>query len=125
MSTSTASPRIVLELDEAEVVLAVARDDDGTSIGFASAGPARDGCTTEGAWELYSLFVVAGSQGRGLGGRLLDATLGDRPVRVWVGRVNRPARAFYTRHGFVADGATQSHETTGEEELRMVRGGQW
>ncbi|MGP4115505.1 GNAT family N-acetyltransferase [Streptomyces sp. 4N509B] len=61
--------------------------------------------------EVYALYVLPGFLGRGVGrslmGRALDAlAAAGRPrARLWVLRDNAPARRFYERAGFRADGA--------------------
>ncbi len=58
--------------------------------------------------ELTMLYVLAEHHGSGAGQGLLDAVLGDRPASLWVADDNPRARAFYTRNGFVADGASSA-----------------
>jgi RimJ/RimL family protein N-acetyltransferase len=54
----------------------------------------------------------------------VDRVLGDRPAFLWVFEDNPPARAFYTKLGFAADGARQFDDFGGRRlaEIRMVRG---
>ena len=99
--------------------LAVA-ERDGELIGVAMSGPARDHGAT---WsrQLYVLYVVAAEHGTGAGPALLDAVVdADEPVALWVADPNPRAQAFYRKHGFVADGASQLDD--GVREIRMVRG---
>lgn len=49
----------------------------------------------------------ASAYGSGLGLRLLDAAIGDRPASLWVLERNPRARAFYERNGFAPDGTTE------------------
>ncbi|WP_435770307.1 N-acetyltransferase family protein [Nocardioides sp. SYSU DS0651] len=96
---------------------AAAVDADGL-VGFASAGPARDGDVDVDV-ELWALYVRARRWGTGVGRALLVDALADRPAYLWVLRGNDRAIAFYGRHGFVADGATRADEHG--TELRMSR----
>lgn len=93
---------------------------DGELIGVAMSGPPLDRGAT---WsrQLYVLYVVAAEHGTGAGLALLDAVVdADEPVALWVADPNPRAQAFYRKHGFVADGASQVDD--GVREIRMVRG---
>jgi len=75
-------------------------------VGFASGGRERAGETGyEG--ELYAIYVLRESQGRGHGRRLVEAVVGGlcelhlRDMIVWVLRDNSGARGFYERLGGV------------------------
>jgi ribosomal protein S18 acetylase RimI-like enzyme len=98
----------------------VALDGDGTTIGLASAGAARDEDAPT-PWELYSINVVAQVQGSGVADDLVRVVAGDNDTVVWVLSQNSRAQAFYRRHGFTVEGATRVHEASGAGELRMVR----
>lgn len=98
----------------------VARDATGRILGFASAGPSRDDdAPTE--WELYAINLLLVAHGTGLADELIKRVLGDRPATLWVAEGNLRACAFYTRHGFVVEGARSLHEGTGTPDLRMIR----
>lgn len=72
--------------------------------------------------QLMALYVLASQYGTGAGQGLLEALLAERPAQLWVARDNPRARAFYTRNGFVADGATHVDVDLGDlAEIRMVR----
>jgi len=71
--------------------------------------------------QLMSLYLRSAYQGTGLAGRLLAAAIGSKPAFLWVFADNRRARRFYTRHGFVPDGAEMTDPDTGLLEVRMVR----
>jgi GNAT superfamily N-acetyltransferase len=63
-----------------------------------------------GGGEVEHLYVAPGSQGHGLGARLLAlATAEGTPLELWVFQRNARARAFYERHGWrlveLTDGA--------------------
>ena len=70
--------------------------------GACSFGPGRDPGREE--WgEIYSIYLLPGQTGRGLGGRLLRAALSEmagRPIFLWVMEENARACRFYRRFGF-------------------------
>jgi 2-(1,2-epoxy-1,2-dihydrophenyl)acetyl-CoA isomerase len=59
--------------------------------------------------------------GTGLADRLITTVLGDTAALLWVFEDNPRARAFYTRHGFVADGSRQIEPFCLIPEIRMQR----
>ena len=71
--------------------------------------------------ELKSLYVHVDHRGTGVAASLLDVTIGTRSAFLWVFDGNARARAFYLRHGFVADGAAKIDPDTGVAEIRMRR----
>jgi ribosomal protein S18 acetylase RimI-like enzyme len=84
-------------------------------IGFATFGPYRlngdpDGEVDPSAGEVLAIYVDPDHHGRGAGRALMDAAVaalrdtGVGEVRLWVLEANTPARRFYERYGFVADG---------------------
>jgi ribosomal protein S18 acetylase RimI-like enzyme len=82
-------------------------------------GPPLDAAATW-ARQLYVLYVLAADHGSGAGPALLDAVVGpEESAALWVADPNPRAQAFYRKHGFVADGATQLDD--GVREIRMVR----
>ena len=94
---------------------------DSKLIGIAMSGPAPDDGL---AWvrQLYVLYVVAADHGTGAGPALLNAVLDpEESVALWVADPNPRAQAFYRKHGFIADGASQVE--SGVREIRMVRVG--
>lgn len=91
---------------------------DGTLVGFATVGPARDAGVAVPE-EVWALYVRAAWWGKGLGHRLLTETLADRPAYLWVLAGNERGVSFYRRHGFAFDGVEQA-DPVGVE-LRMVR----
>lgn len=72
---------------------------------------------------LKSLFLMPGTQGTGLGRRLLEAALpDDEPTYLWVMTENIRAVRFYEHHGFVADGFEGISAGWGDMRMqRMVR----
>jgi hypothetical protein len=107
-------------VDEPESRVAVATDEQGTTIGLATAGSTGDDDAPT-PWELYSINVVAAQQGSGLADDLIRVTAGDSDTTVWVRAQNARAMSFYSRHGFILEGATTVDEVTGMSEIRMVR----
>jgi GNAT superfamily N-acetyltransferase len=99
--------------------LAVA--DEGELVGFASAGPGRDG-DIDLDLELYAIYVRASQYGGGVGPRLLEAAIGDAPAYLWVFEANDRARGFYARHGFEPDGSSKPEPSFQEPEVRLRRG---
>jgi GNAT superfamily N-acetyltransferase len=92
---------------------------DGELVGVAMSGPALD-AQAKWARQLYVLYVLAADHGTGAGSALLEAVLDEAEVvALWVADANPRAQAFYRKHGFVADGATQVDH--GVREIRMVR----
>lgn len=93
-------------LAEDTFVTVVAADGD-EIVGFAAVQrtPEPEAVRDE---ELTMLYVLADRHGSGAGQGLLEAVLGDRPASLWVADDNPRARAFYTRNGFVADGASSA-----------------
>lgn len=96
-------------------------EEDGELVGFSSSGPGR-GEAPPRELELYAIYVRASAYGSGLGQRLLDAAIGDRPASLWVLERNPRARAFYERNGFTHDGTTELlPRFENLVELRLVR----
>ncbi len=82
----------------------VAQTESGDVVGFASAGPERDGNPTYQA-ELYAIYLLQERQNRGLGRRLVSAAThsllqhGFTSMLLWVLEDNRPACRFYESLG--------------------------
>lgn len=76
-----------------------------SSIGHAAEAP-RD-------LELNAIYIRASHYGSGAGQLLLDAAIRSSPAFLWVAADNPRARAFYTRNGFTADGATDTYPLGG------------
>ena len=94
--------------------------DDGTLVGFASAGPPFDDDATT-ALQLYALYVRRSHWDTGLGHRLLTTSVGDASATLWVLKNNERARRFYAAHGFAPDGTEQEEFHFRAPEIRMVR----
>lgn len=91
-------------------------------VGWAGAGAGRDDDGPRDR-ELTGIYVLASHYGSGAGQLLLDAAVGDAGAYLWIAEDNPRAFAFYTRNGFVPDGATAEHELAGTPVRirRMVR----
>jgi GNAT superfamily N-acetyltransferase len=94
---------------------------DGSIVGFAHGGGYRDDedRPTPAAGEVYALYVQPAEQGSGVGSALLEVATaalrehGFDPLLLWVLADNAPARGFYERHGWFADGVTHTYEVGG------------
>ncbi|GHG98229.1 GNAT family N-acetyltransferase [Streptomyces rubradiris] len=100
---------------------------DGRVLGWAAVGPYRDGGTHTADAELYAIYVDPAHLGGGIGRALLAAAAGrcaaGARLLLWVLKGNAPARRFYERAGFRADGAEEPFEADGVPvpEVRYVR----
>ena len=82
-------------------------------MGFSATGPGRDEDSPR-QLELYRIYILASSHGPGAGQALLDATIGEGRVFLWVAEVNPRAQSFYRRNRFELDGARKVEERRGE-----------
>jgi GNAT superfamily N-acetyltransferase len=98
----------------------LAVDEHEELVGFANAGPGRDG-DIDLDLELFAIYVRAAHYGTGVGTRLLEAAIGNAPAYLWVFEANARARTFYQRHGFTPDGTHKPEPYFQEPEIRMVR----
>lgn len=96
----------------------VVADVDGTLIGFAHTGTPFE-TTPARPVQLHSLYLAHSWQGHGIGTRLMDHALDQRPAQLWVASANTQAQAFYIKHGFEPDGLAQSDGPL--TEIRLVR----
>lgn len=113
-------------LDRPEPAEAWVACDDELIVGFAGArhlpasgSPEGHPPPASGDFELWGLYLLASHQGLGLGGRLLEAALENRPASLWVAADNWRAISFYRRFGFEPDGAEDT--LAGWENLREIR----
>jgi ribosomal protein S18 acetylase RimI-like enzyme len=102
--------------------LAVVIAEDSTGIhGFSGFGPCKDSDIPTGTGEVYSIYLLAESQGAGVGRNLWQAALqhlrerGFTQVVVWVLDTNLSARGFYERMGCTLDGGTKTAGFGGQE----------
>jgi GNAT superfamily N-acetyltransferase len=90
-------------------------------------GPARDGDLDPGAIELVAIYVDPPLWRRGIGTALVqEATQrakagGFTEMSLWTLKGNEPAKAFYERLGWRADGATRFDPSARAPALRMLR----
>jgi len=98
--------------------LLVAVEDD-LVVGFIAAGP--DEPVGDATFQLWVMNLRRAHWGTGLAQQLFDAAVGDRGAYLWVLRDNARARGFYTRNGFVPDGAERFEPDFGAPIIRMVR----
>lgn len=100
------------------VDLVAERDDE--ILGWARSGPYREGEQLDAqTGELCALYVHPAHLGTGIGHALLTETTahcttgGHHRMRLWGLKANTPARRFYERAGFRADGTEESFEVDG------------
>ena len=106
-------------------------DRDGMVVGFAAYGPNREPDLDPKVGELYAIYVDPPAWGTGAGHALMDAVVAGFPAAGWssgslrVLTANTRARAFYERHGWVFERATEPYEADGEHvpEVRYRRPG--
>lgn len=85
----------------------------GHAVGMVSFGPDRE---DPAYGEIYAIYVLPGSQGKGVGRNLLEAALArlaSGNVRVWCAEANARARDGYSHRGFVADGGVGTYDVAG------------
>jgi diamine N-acetyltransferase len=110
----------------------VARNEDGILIGFAQSGDFQSSAieTEHGDQELRRLYVLSDFQNKGVGSKLLEASLlyprnaTAKQVYLDVWERNEAARRLYERFGFVVIGAKPFAVASGvaaEKDLVMVR----
>jgi ribosomal protein S18 acetylase RimI-like enzyme len=101
---------------------------DGPPRAVAACGPAS-ASAAEPTGQLYVLYADPPWWGRGHGSALLRrvhellAADGHRAAVLWVAAANDRSIAFYERHGWAKDGATQREEVAGAtfDEVRLQR----
>jgi GNAT superfamily N-acetyltransferase len=99
---------------------------DGTVVGFASFGSARDADVEPGTGELYLIYLARAAAGRGFGRALHEHVLdqlrgrGHRRAVLWTLETNARARRFYEVAGWRLEGARKTESRPGYE-LREVR----
>lgn len=107
----------------------VVEEVDGAVVGYALTAPTGDE-DAAGLGEVEAIYLAPDARGRGLGLPLLGAAVADlvrsgfKTAILWVLTANGPARRFYERAGFRADGAVRTLDFDGTpvEEIRYRRG---
>ncbi|WP_406290721.1 GNAT family N-acetyltransferase [Streptomyces sp. NBC_00209] len=98
-------------------------------VGWAALGPYREDGHRLERGELYAIYVLPEQTGTGVGRALMAEVLarataaGHPDLALWVLKDNAPARRFYERAGFHADGAEEPFDVdgVGVPEVRYVR----
>ena len=125
VETATAEWRGMLAAGSAEATMPGSRIllgfEGDTLVGVARSTLAEDADAVRPD-KLDSLYTLANTHGSGLGARLLDGVLGDRPAYLWVVTANARAERFYAKHGFALDGAANLYAPWRDAHCsRMVR----
>ncbi len=102
---------------------------EGRIVGFAHCGPARDDDAGTDVGELYSIYLLPGHIGSGLGRALLERATGALRAAgflgatLWVFEANARARRFYEAAGWSFDGRQAAFALGGAtlSELRSRR----
>lgn len=92
----------------------------GEVVGLASVAPLEPAASLPPE-ELRSLYVLREFSGRGIGRRLVDHALAERPAALWTFEGNRRARKFYELSGWRETGEVRVHDWTRIPELRLAR----
>lgn len=98
---------------------------DGRQAGFCVSGGARGEEPRASAGEIYAIYLEEDAQGHGIGRALLDHAVADLRARgfaqamLWVLDTNGPARRFYERAGWRADGGSRVEHRGGAELLEV------
>jgi GNAT superfamily N-acetyltransferase len=111
--------RSLAEVDAGRTGVLVA-DADGDLLGFASYSPSRDSDADPGrVGEIGAIYLLPGAWGKGIGRRLMEATLfclataDFVQVTLWVLDSNVRGRRFYESGGWSADGGQKLDESRG------------
>ena len=125
LETRVASWQELLEPDT-EAAFTLVAEQRAVAVGFCSlATPSREASDGERTAEIAAFFVAPSRWGNGVGTALLTKALeeladeGWTEVTVWVLVDNAPARKFYERFGFAADGAAGPDPMTERPKMRL------
>lgn len=109
--------------DEAYTLVAEQR---GSTVGFLSlATPSHEADADDRTAEIGAFYVAPSRWGNGIGTALMTQALqelregGWQTVTLWVLVGNEPARTFYARFGFEADGAAGPDALTERPKMRL------
>jgi ribosomal-protein-alanine N-acetyltransferase len=108
-------------LESAQAIFLVAEDSAGVVIGYAIAITVADEA------EVLNLAVRSSSRGAGIGGRLLDAALGESVARgaeqvyLEVRESNDPARSLYASRGFTEVSRRRAYYRDPVEDALVLR----
>jgi ribosomal protein S18 acetylase RimI-like enzyme len=114
--------------DTEQIIVA---EESGQIRGYAHFGPSRDPGAPPRTAELYSLYVAPSQWRRGFGRQLQAESLRElarmtfHDVTLWVLATNRPARAFYERFGWTADGSEKVVHPAMTEVRYRTASGRW
>lgn len=103
-------------------------EQDGEVVGWCAIGPAREPHASDGAWELYAMYLHPRVFGAGAGWPLMRWCLeafdrsGAPELVLRVLRDNDRARNFYARAGFEPDARAESKPFHGAADLCMRLG---
>jgi ribosomal protein S18 acetylase RimI-like enzyme len=93
--------------------------------GPATTNPTGRAGEVAGFGEVYAIYVDPEVQGRGIGRALIEAGVRGLTARrfaeaiLWVFEANAPARGFYEKMGWAADGAVKPFEIGGAAPLEV------
>jgi GNAT superfamily N-acetyltransferase len=93
------------------------------AVGLVAIGPGAidSGLNGDAPVELEAIYTRKAWWGTGLGSRLLEVAIGNRPAGLWVLENNERAKAFYRHKGFTESGTTTAEPFFDVTEIRMVR----
>ena len=100
-------------------------EEAGAITGFISFGKSRDPDADAYAAEVYALYLLEGSKGRGIGKQLWNNAISQlrqnsfREITLWVLDTNAAARKFYERGGLSLDGETKPATIGGQDVLEL------
>lgn len=103
-------------------LIMVAVDESGEIVGVVSS---LEGTGEEGLppLKLDVLYTASKTHGSGLGKKMVEVAIGNKPAYLWVLEGNPVVQRFYEKLGFRCDGATEKNwiQEVEVNTLRMVR----
>ncbi|MDB5182336.1 MAG: N-acetyltransferase [Candidatus Saccharibacteria bacterium] len=113
----------VEDIDTAEKVWFVAKDNDGQVIGMARPWRADE----EGLQRVGAVYVDKDHQGEGIADSLMDQIIAwsdaERPLYLWVAEENERAKRFYQKVGFAVVGDERKTVYGNIPHIKMSRKG--